>query len=75
MKIAVEMNESDWGQILDALRCRVELYDETVRYYETGNSDIEIAEVRDKEEARDLAKMYRGIILELENGLARKTID
>lgn len=52
MKIAVVMDDNEWGQILDGLRCRVETYEETVRYYETGYAESEIAEVRDGDEAR-----------------------
>ena len=29
----------------DGLTCRAELYEETVRYYETGQADGEVAEV------------------------------
>ncbi len=62
MKISVALEENDWGQILDGLRCRAETYEETVRYYESGYAECEIAEVRDANEARELAHRYRDII-------------
>ena len=62
MKIAVALEKHEWGQILDGLRCRAETYEETIRYYESGCAGSEIAEVRDVDEARKLAEIYRGII-------------
>ena len=62
MKIAVVLDANEWGQILDGLRCRVETYEETVRYFESGYAECEIAEVRDASEARKLADIYRAII-------------
>lgn len=66
MKTSVALEENDWGQILDGLRCRVETYEETVRYYESGYAECEIAEVRDANEARELAQRYRDIIGKIE---------
>lgn len=60
------LDENEWGQIVDGLLCRVELYEETVRYYETGYAEHEIAEVRDADEARDLARIYRLVIRKIE---------
>ena len=71
MKIAVVLDENEWGQILDGLRCRAETYEETVRYYESGHADGEIAEVRDVDEAREMADYYREIIGKIERALAR----
>lgn len=62
MKIAVVLDDIEWGQVLDGLRCRAEMYEETVRYYESGYAESEIAEVRDENEARKLADLYRNII-------------
>lgn len=62
MKIAVVLDDDEWGQVLDGLRCRAEIYEETVRYYESGYAESEIAEVRDVSEARKLADLYRDII-------------
>ena len=69
MKIAVVLEENEWGQILDGLRCRAETYEETVRYYESGCAESEIAEVRDVDEARELAELYKGIIERIQKAL------
>ena len=66
MKKSVSLEECEWGQIVDGLTCRAELYEETVRYYESGYTEREIAEVSDADEARDLARMYRRIIRKIE---------
>ena len=73
MKHAVQLNEMEWGQVLEGLRCRAELYEETVRYYESGYAESLIAEVRDEAEAKALATLYREIIAKIEKGLASKT--
>ena len=69
-EISLTLYETEWGQILDGLRCRAENYDETARYYESGCAEHEIAEVSDGGEARQLAQLYRGIIAKIEKGLA-----
>ena len=71
MKIAVVLDDNEWGQILDGLRCRAETYEETVRYHESGHAESEIAEVRDANEARELADSYRNIIGKIERMLVR----
>ena len=71
MKISIALEESDWGQIIDGLRCRAETYQETVRYYESGYAESEIAEVRDVDEARELADLYQNIVGKIENALVR----
>ena len=68
-KFPVSLDERDWGQILDGLRCRLETYEETVRYYESGHAESEIAEVRDVDEARELADRYRGIVEKIQRAL------
>ncbi len=72
MKISVTLQKTEWGQILDGLKCRAETYEETVRYYESGYAENEIADVRDAREAQYLARTYRRIILKIEKGLAGK---
>ena len=62
MKKTIELEDHEWGQVVDGLTCRAELYEETVGYYETGQADDGIAEVNDAEEARDLARVYRSLI-------------
>ena len=71
-KFAVSLDERDWGQILDGLRCRLEAYEETVRYYESGHAESEIAEVRGVDEAQELADRYRGIIKKIQQALRRE---
>ena len=71
MKIMVVLDDNDWGQILDGLRCRAETYEETARYHEKGHAESEIADVRDANEARELADLYRNIIGNIERMLVR----
>ena len=71
MKIAVVLDDIEWGQVLDGLRCRAEIYEETVRYYESGYAESEIAEVRDENEARKLADLYRNIIGKIDRARMR----
>jgi hypothetical protein len=67
MKTSVTLDGNEWGQIIDGLVCRAELYEETARYHESGYAENEIAEVRDADEARNLAQVYRRIIRTIEN--------
>ncbi len=67
MNKPITLDDNDWGQIIDGLTCRAELYEETVRYYETGQADGGIAEVSDAEEARELAAKYRSIIDQIQS--------
>ena len=67
----VELNEVEWGQVLDGLTCRVALYEETVGYYELGVSYGRIAEVRDADEARTILNYYREIIGKIEKQLGK----
>ena len=71
-KPKVELTKTEWGQVLDGLTCRVMLYEETVGYYEHGVTYGHIAEVRDAEEARVIAKYYRDIIWKLETQLGAR---
>lgn len=63
----------EWGQILNGLRFRAESYEETVRYFESGYAESEIAEVRDLDEARELADIYRGITRKIQKALQKKS--
>lgn len=71
MKIAVVLDDIEWGQVLDGLKCRAEIYEETVRYYESGYAESEIAEVRDGNEARKLSDLYRNIIGKIDRARMR----
>jgi len=66
MKKRIALEDHEWGQVVDGLTCRAELYEETVGYYETAQTDGEIAEVSDAEEARALAEMYRSLIAKIQ---------
>lgn len=68
----VELNEVEWGQVLDGLNCRVALYEETVAYYEYSVSYGHIAEVRDADEARSILNYYREIIRKIKKQLGKK---
>lgn len=57
----VELNEVEWGQVLDGLTCRAELYENSIDYYEGGYVEGEVAEVKDADETRHLANWYRQI--------------
>jgi hypothetical protein len=66
MKKSITLDDTDWGQIIDGLNCRLELYEATVIYYETGLADGPIAEVTDEEEAQTLAATYRALIEQIQ---------
>lgn len=66
MKTKIDLEQSDWGQIIDGLECRAEQYEKTVRYFELGESNGEIEEVSGVEEARSLAKLYRSLIAKIQ---------
>ena len=70
MKVTVTLDEGEWGQIIDSLTYRAELYEETERYYESGYAGCEIAEVRDGYEARNMALLYRCLLRKVEKSLA-----
>jgi hypothetical protein len=69
MKQRIELDETEWGQILDGLSCRQELYEDTVLYYEGSAHSREIAEVSGLYEARNLARIYRELIAKIRRPL------
>jgi hypothetical protein len=69
MKKAVELSGHDWGQVLDGLCCRLELYEQTVQYFKTGEAEGEIAEVRGVDEAENMAEIYRDLISKIQTEL------
>jgi hypothetical protein len=71
MMKTVRLDESEWGQIVGGLTCRAEWYENAVQYHETGCCEGELAEVRNEDEARFLAKWYRGIIEKIEKQVAQ----
>jgi len=68
-KPKVELNEQEWGQVLDGLACRVALYEETVGYYKHGVSYGHIAEVNGVEEAQTILRYYRRIVRSIKKQL------
>ena len=60
--VAITLEENDWGQIIDGLTCRAEQYETTADYHDGSSVDKEILEVRDAEEARNLAAWYRRLV-------------
>lgn len=66
MKTKIELDDNDWGQIIDGLECRAEQYEKTVRYFESGESNGEIEEVSGVDEAREQAETYRAIIAKIQ---------
>lgn len=65
MRIAIELEKNDWGQIIDGLECRADRYEQTAQYFESGHADLCIEEVSSAEEAHNLADIYRSIIDEI----------
>jgi len=62
----VALSKIEWMQLLDGLRCRAEQYESTATYFRTGQTDGEILEVTDTEEAEAIAGDYRQIIKNIE---------
>ena len=75
MRKPVVLDEIEWGQIIDGLSFMADRYEETGCYYETGVAEHEILEVRDADEAQNLAQLYRSIICKIEKGLAKHKLD
>lgn len=66
MKKTVEIEDNDWGRIIDGLECRAFDYERTARFYEAnGCYDEGIEEVSSAEEAWNLARGYRRLIDEI----------
>ena len=61
-KLQVELSSPEWGQIMDGLACRAEQYELTAEYHDGGSVDGAILEVRDADEARDLARCYHQLV-------------
>lgn len=66
-KVTIELEDNDWGQIMDGLTCRAEDYARTAQFHETGCVDDYILEVRDTDEARNLAAWYRRLVEDIRN--------
>lgn len=70
-KYRIELNEHDWGQLLDGLESRAESWRRTARYLRTGDmSEGElflIEECRDEEEAEGVAAHFEAILKNIQN--------
>ena len=69
MKKTIELNDVDWGQVIDGLECRIFDYERTAHYYETGCGDECIEEVNSAEEALNLARWYRRLVMDIRKQL------
>lgn len=67
--ISITLDENDWGQVVDGLECRAWEYERTAHYFETGGGDEGIEEVKDAEEARNLAQWYRRLVEQIRTQL------
>ncbi|MEX2607935.1 MAG: hypothetical protein WD708_11365 [Kiritimatiellia bacterium] len=68
-KRTVELDRLSWGQLLDGLTCRAEQYESTAEYFRTGETDGEILEATDADEAQAIANDYREIIQKIRTQL------
>jgi len=68
-KITIELESIEWSQIIDGLTCRAEQYELTAQYHECGYVDEDILEVRDADEARNLAEWYRRLVEQIRSQL------
>jgi len=70
MKKTVELDDNDWGQVIDGLECRAFDYERTARFYEAnGCYDEGIEEVSSAEEAQNLADWYRRLVVDIRRQL------
>ncbi len=67
--VAVKLSRTSWGQIIDGLTCRAEQYELTAMYHSGASVQGEILEVRDADEARDLAQCYHRLVLQIRGQL------
>ncbi len=66
MQKTIALDDNEWGQVIDGLICRAELYETTATFYETGIAGDEIAEVSGGEEACEIALVYRTLIAKIQ---------
>ena len=73
--IPVNFERNDLGQVIDALHCRLEAYENTALYLDqlyTGDDVFLIEEVNSSNEAREIAANYRRIIKDLKSQRAKE---
>jgi hypothetical protein len=68
-QVTITLDENDWGQVMDGLSCRAEQYELTARYHECGYVDKDILEIRDADEAQNLAGWYRRLVEQIRSQL------
>jgi hypothetical protein len=67
-KVSVALERNEFGQIVDGLTQRMESYEFTARFLDDEELNLDhllIEEVRDSEEARNIARLYKRIIDEI----------
>jgi hypothetical protein len=64
--VTITLSRNDIGQLLDGLRERKNLYDNTVLYWHDELYDRDIAEVSSEHEAQSIADHYGEIIRQIE---------
>ncbi len=72
----IELDEQEWGQLLDGLECRAESWRRTAKYLRTeempdGEFFI-IEECSDEEEADGLAARYEGIVQNIKGQMEKQ---
>ena len=60
--IHFEIDRNDLAQIGDALRIRLESWQNTLGYFETGESETEIEECTDEGEAENMIREYQRLV-------------
>lgn len=67
----IELDEQEWGQLLDGLECRAESWRRTAKYLRTeelpDGEFFVIEECRDEDEAEELAAHYEAIIKNIQS--------
>jgi len=64
-KLTIELDDFDWGQVLDGLEARAVIWERTGEHHRTGNADVLIEECCDELEAEKIAAHYRSIIMKI----------
>ena len=73
--LTINFERNDLGQVIDALHCRLEAYENTALYLDqlyTGDEVFLIEEVNSSNEAREIAANYRRIINDLKSQRAKE---
>lgn len=68
----VQLDTFSWNQILDGLTCRAQQHESTAEYFRDGETDGEILESTDADEAQAIANDYRETIAKNKNATVRE---